>query len=482
MIPTRRLWAVIALVGLLAVLGTVLAAPLLVAGAGLIGAWVVTQQYRFWRRLEATVDTLEIDQSVARAGVHTDETTPVTLTAARDDASLALEIEIEGGVPTAATLEEPVALSLEPGTDRAELTRSVSWPIAGDHRFDEPTVTAENGLLREEFSLGPAPTVTVDPRSPRSIHVGKAGDRTAAVYGEHDAGRLGTGLEPTELREYVPGDRADRIDWNATARLDTPYVRERESETDRQTLLLVDHRATLAAGHDGETKLDYLREVALAITATARRLGDPVGLLTVDDDGLTSVLEPATTPTAYDRVRRRLFDLEPSATDHDTPTSGVRGTRRIAADARDRLTALDAADDDTAFEATLQPFYATREGYRKRIESDPLYGGATVATDHGFNTAWTVICTDDSRPGELRETVKLAQSNGSTVLVLLAPTVLYECDGLADVDGAYERYLEFERLRHELDTMDRVTALEVGPRDRLSTLLTAGRTRQGGRA
>ncbi|RZV10921.1 hypothetical protein BDK88_2132 [Natrinema hispanicum] len=81
---------------------------------------------------------------------------------------------------------------------------------------------------------------------------------------------------------------------------------------------------------------------------------------------------------------------------------------------------------------------------------------------------WTVICTDDSRPAELRETVSLARQGGNEVLVLLAPSVLYEPGGLADIEQAYDRYVEFEEFRRELARIDNVTALEVGPTDRLS--------------
>jgi len=64
-------------------------------------------------------------------------------------------------------------------------------------------------------------------------------------------------------------------------------------------------------------------------------------------------------------------------------------------------------------------------------------------------------------------------------LVLLAPSVLYEPGGLADIEQAYDRYVEFEQFRRELARIDNVTALEVGPTDRLSAVIEAGRSRGG---
>jgi len=58
--------------------------------------------------------------------------------------------------------------------------------------------------------------------------------------------------------------------------------------------------------------------------------------------------------------------------------------------------------------------------------------------------------------------------------------VLYEPGGLADLERAYDRYLAFEEFRRELAKLDGVTALEVGPADRLSAVLEAGRSRSRG--
>ena len=484
--PTRRLWAVIALAVVLALFAVVAASPLALVGAGLVGAWILVRQYRFLRTLEATVDELQVHQAPLRSGIRTGDDVPVSLTATLERPS-PLALEVDGGLPTAAVADAPLSLSLGPAETGADRTVEVSWPVAGRHEFDEPTVTAANACFRETVPVGNAPTVTAEPRGPRAIHVGEGGDRLATAYGEHEGGRRGTGIEPAELREYTPGDTVDKIDWKATARLRTPYVREYEAETERRTLLLVDHRSSLATGERGETKLAYLRDVALAIAASARRLGDPVGLLGVGDDGITTRIEPATTPATYNRIRRELLALEPTGTSTDASAAAGRdahqsrraGVRTTAADAREKLEAVADGADADAFAATLRPFYAARDDYRRRIESEPLCGAVRTAARRETDRRWTIICTDDSRPGELREAVADARKNGNSVMVLLAPTVLYEPGGLADVERAYDRYLEFEELRRDLARMNRVTALEVGPKDRLSSVLSARRPRGG---
>jgi hypothetical protein len=51
---------------------------------------------------------------------------------------------------------------------------------------------------------------------------------------------------------------------------------------------------------------------------------------------------------------------------------------------------------------------------------------------------------------------------------------LFEAGELADLETAYGRYREFEAFRTELERLGPVVAYEVGPGDRLSTLLSSG--------
>ncbi len=484
--PMRWGWTVAALAVVLAVLAVVFARPVVLGGAVLVGAWLLTQQYRFLRDLERTASTLSVVQSPAQTTVHTETEIPVTLTATRETET-ALTLEITAGLPVGARTAKPISVTLDPGSERTDRTRTVAWPVAGHHAFDAATVTATDGLFRETITMGPAPTMTVEPPTPRTLHVGKGGERVAASYGTHGTERSGTGIELDKLREYVPGDTGNQIAWKATARYDTPYVREYEAETDRRTLLVVDHRAALSTGTRAETKLDSLREVALSIAGTARRLNDPLGLVTVGDAGITGRTGLALPAVTYGAIRRQLLDLEPTATS-DAPATAVshdgslsqiheRSSNSAApADAQQSFSDLEKGDD--AFSRTLRPFYADRQVYRDRVSEDPLYDAVRTGTTNAQGRLWTVICTDDSRPAELRETVSFARRRGN-VMVLLAPTVLYEPGGLADIERAYDRYVSFEEFRRELSAFDNVTALEVGPADRLAAILDAGRSTGG---
>jgi len=483
MYPTRRAGtaglASLALAGL----ALLLARPLLLyAAAGLLG-WLLVAGGRVLRATRRLDRTLAVDQQADPSTAITDEPVTVTLRASLAEPS-PLSLRVSADTPVAARVEREPAASLPAGETSAASTFTVRVGVAGRHEFGRATVeaTGPRGLFRTTRRLDSGPTLTVNPRAPRNVHVGTGGEEVATAFGEHEAGRLGSGLEPAELREYHPGDAAGRIDWKATARLSTPYVREFEAETDRTTALLVDHRASTATGRAGERKLDFLREVALAFLASARALSDPLGCYAVGDGGATAVHTPGTTPAAYTTVRRTLEALEPTDPEDEPGEAGggppVGRAGRSPADARRAAAAL--AGDDSAFGRRLRPLFEAADPYVDRVAEDPLFATARARLTRPRGTTWTVLLTDDADPTEVRETVKLARRGTGRCLVFLAPTVLFEPGGLADLEAAYGRYLEFEGLRRDLAALDRVRAFEVAPGDRIGALLADRRRRGAG--
>jgi uncharacterized protein (DUF58 family) len=490
MYPTRRAATVGLAAAALAGLAPLLARPLLLyAAAGLLG-WLLVASLAFLRETRRLDRTLSVEGTADPGTAVTDEAVTVTLrTSLAEPSPLALQVRVDP--PLAARSEGGRTATLAPGETGATRAFAVRVGVAGRHEFGEPTVEATDprGLFRTTRRLESGPALTVNPRAPRNVHVGTGGEEVATAFGEHEAGRLGSGLDPAELREYHPGDAAGRIDWKATARLSTPYVREFEAETDRTTVLLVDHRSSMATGREGERKLDFVREVALAFLASARALSDPLGCYAVGDGGPTAVHPPGTTARSYNAIRGTLEGLEPTPPEggarleHTDDGAGSRSPvgvsgDRSPADARRAGAAL--ADDDSAFGRRLRPLFEATDPYVDRIADDPVFATARTRLPRLRGTTWTVLLTDDSHPTETRETVKLARRGSGRCLVFLAPTVLFETGGLADLEAAYGRYREFEGFRRGLAALGRVRAFEVAPGDRIGALLTDRRRRGTG--
>ncbi|WP_276257989.1 DUF58 domain-containing protein [Haloglomus litoreum] len=478
---TRRAWAVAATALVLVALAVAFERPLLLFGAATVGAWLLAHQYLFTHHVAALDDRLTVDQSLAPGRVATDDPATITLSVDAPDGS-PLDVCIDGRRPVAdrAVDEADTTLTLGRGETAASTTFGVTVPVAGRHAVPQPTLHLSDGrgLFHETIERGPEPRLTVEPRAPRNVHVGAGGESVAAAYGEHDAGRLGSGLEPAEVRKYVAGDEAKRIDWKATARLNEPHIREFEAETDRTTVLLLDHRAGTGLGREGQRVLDYLREVAIVYLESARDLNDPLGCYAVGDEGLTVAESPNADLEAYTTIRELLTGLEPTAAAADATSDTSRREARTPATARRDSVAL--ADEETPFATTLRPFLEATDPYVERVETNPLFATARSRLTRLRGSTWTVTLTDDSDRAELREAVKVARRGDDHVVVFLAPRVLYEPDAMADLESAYDRYLDFEEFRRNLAALDRVEAFEVAPGDRVGALL--GQQRRRGRA
>lgn len=473
---TRRYWAWAALGGFLAALAVLLDyAPLLLGAVG-IGAWLLARQYRFVRCLSRTDDELTIEQSLGRRRAWTNDPVSATLTASLAGPSR-LSIEVTATPPIAAgdSTADERTVRLDPGDLDASTTFTVESHVAGAFEFEPPTVdvTDPDGLFGETVNRGDTSELVVEPTVPRNVHVGAAGEGITSAYGEHKTGQMGSGIDPAEVREYVPGDAAKRIDWKATARLNHPHVREYETETDRVTVIMIDHREAMADGPEGETKLDYAREVALGFLNSARELDDPIGLYAVGDAGLTNHYAPEASTDRYTAVRRRLHDLRPTTRDQ---RDGGGSTAVSPGRARQLADYLDA--DESAFGTTLRPYFETSQTYVQRIQGDPLFKTARSSLRRLRGTVWLILLTDDTRKPQVRETVRVARRGGNHVLAFLTPSVLFDPGGLVDLEAAYERYVDFEEFRRDLNRFERVSAFEVAPGDRIDALLAARRDRR----
>ena len=68
------------------------------------------------------------------------------------------------------------------------------------------------------------------------------------VQGGYRTAFRGTGIDFADLREYVPEDDVRHIDWNVTARLDEPYVREYLEDRELTAWLVLDQSASMRFG------------------------------------------------------------------------------------------------------------------------------------------------------------------------------------------------------------------------------------------
>jgi uncharacterized protein (DUF58 family) len=104
------------------------------------------------------------------------------------------------------------------------------------------------------------------------------------LQGDYRSLFRGDGLDFTNLREYEPGDDLRHIEWNVTARMDTPYVREYVEDREITAWLLLDHSASMGFGPVDRQKDLVLAEVATTLALVLTRRGNRVGMVIFDRD------------------------------------------------------------------------------------------------------------------------------------------------------------------------------------------------------
>ncbi|HEY6742821.1 MAG TPA: DUF58 domain-containing protein [Lapillicoccus sp.] len=104
------------------------------------------------------------------------------------------------------------------------------------------------------------------------------------LQGDYRSLFRGSGLDFTNLREYEPGDDLRHIEWNVTARMDTPYVREYVEDREVTAWLLLDHSASMGFGPVDRQKDLVLAEVATTLALVLTRRGNRIGMVLFDQD------------------------------------------------------------------------------------------------------------------------------------------------------------------------------------------------------
>ena len=99
------------------------------------------------------------------------------------------------------------------------------------------------------------------------------------LQGDYRTLMRGAGLDLTDLREYQPHDDVRHIDWNVTARLDTPHVRVFTEDREMSAWLLLDLSGSVDFGSGAQSKRQLLAEFVAVLARLLTRHGNRVGAL-----------------------------------------------------------------------------------------------------------------------------------------------------------------------------------------------------------
>ena len=103
------------------------------------------------------------------------------------------------------------------------------------------------------------------------------------LHGDYRTLFRGFGLDLADLREYQYHDDVRRIDWNVTARLQTPYVREYNEDRDINAWFLLDLSPSVDFGSGQVRKRSVATEFVAVLARLLTRHGNRIGALLYGD-------------------------------------------------------------------------------------------------------------------------------------------------------------------------------------------------------
>ena len=131
------------------------------------------------------------------------------------------------------------------------------------------------------MSKSPPPAPPRRPRSPdavlRRLEWTVIRRLDGLLHGDYRTLFRGFGLDLADLREYQYGDDVRHIDWNVTARLQTPYVREYQEDREITAWFLLDLSRSIDFGSQDVKKralsADFVGLLARLLTRHGNRVG-----------------------------------------------------------------------------------------------------------------------------------------------------------------------------------------------------------------
>jgi uncharacterized protein (DUF58 family) len=109
----------------------------------------------------------------------------------------------------------------------------------------------------------------------RAVRAHRTGDYLSRIRGRS--------FEFDQHKPYQQGDDYRQIDWNVTARMQTPFVKRELEEKELSAVIMVDLSRSMLFTSTGQTKKDLLVEVAAVLAFSAVSDNINVGLLAFTD-------------------------------------------------------------------------------------------------------------------------------------------------------------------------------------------------------
>jgi len=102
------------------------------------------------------------------------------------------------------------------------------------------------------------------------------------LQGNHRTLFRGSGLDLADLREYQAQDDVRHIDWNVTARMQTPFVREHQEDREINAWFLLDLSGSMDFGSTNVSKRDVMLSFVSVMAKLLMKRSNRIGALVLN--------------------------------------------------------------------------------------------------------------------------------------------------------------------------------------------------------
>lgn len=137
------------------------------------------------------------------------------------------------------------------------------------------------------------------------------------LQGDYRTLFYGAGVDFADLRDYEPRDDIRHIDWNVTARMNSPYVRQYVEDREVTAWFLLDLSPSMSFGPVDRPKSTILIDFVTAMARLLTRNGNRVGAILYDNRSI-NIIPPRGGKNQVLRLTRTLLNHDGAPVGHST--------------------------------------------------------------------------------------------------------------------------------------------------------------------
>ena len=146
----------------------------------------------------------------------------------------------------------------------------------------------------------------------RQIEIKTRGLSNHIFAGEYNTAFKGKGMAFSEVRDYQNGDDVRLIDWNVTARYNSPFVKVFEEEREMTVMLIIDVSGSNNFGSNKNFKKELATEIGAVLAFSAIKNNDKVGVIFFSDI-IEKFIPPKKGKKHILRIIREIISFIPSS-------------------------------------------------------------------------------------------------------------------------------------------------------------------------